>query len=180
MTEEQLKEIEERAARATPGPWDGRIGVGGCDYIVKAETRQDATFIASARTDIPALCAEVRRLQAEQADFLSGVTKRLCSYCGAGMKKGQSRDEHMRSCEKHPLGAALARAEAAERDRDEMRRALALPAGRELVERAQALEDVADAANDALGGLAIGASADIFMKPVRAALARLHELDAEC
>jgi hypothetical protein len=83
MTEEQLKEIEDRANAATPGPWvqHGR-------YVRKNHVREiviqgsflkkdgvnslpviDAEFIAHARTDIPALIAEVRE-QKEQIKTL--------------------------------------------------------------------------------------------------------------
>lgn len=77
MTPEQLDAIEARANAATPGPWRvwyssttiaaieaaDRWIVEGSDghaiYIASA----DAAFIGAARTDVPALVAEVRRLQ---------------------------------------------------------------------------------------------------------------------
>ena len=82
MTPERLAEIEARAEAATEGPWHawGR-GIGfelhlgaaaKCGQIrcedVNGEFREtfkraDAAFIAAARTDVPALLAEVRRLQ---------------------------------------------------------------------------------------------------------------------
>jgi hypothetical protein len=95
--------------------------------------------------------------------------------------------------------AALARAEAAERERNVLRAEQAILQARaeqaeaqlarwkdatvaESPEEAAAdierLEDVADKANDALGGLAIGASVDVVMAPVRAALDRLHDQTA--
>lgn len=74
MTDEQLAEIEARANAATPGPWvqsqrdtwmvyrDGggtpEVDVGG-GY----DTKENANFIAHARSDVPALVAEVRRLR---------------------------------------------------------------------------------------------------------------------
>ncbi len=52
-----LDEIERRANAATPGPWkEGASDV----YIVR-----NAAFIAAARTDVPALIARVRELEAE-------------------------------------------------------------------------------------------------------------------
>jgi hypothetical protein len=83
MTEDDLRTIEARAEAATPGPWrQGDIAAGdlpvagGCfsveiygatddPYAVLAECEHeaDASFIAAARTDIPALVAEVRRLR---------------------------------------------------------------------------------------------------------------------
>lgn len=91
MTNEELKAIEERWAKATPGPWEICLGSGGnvctgihhylkdgsgsifvadclTDYMlskaVKCEDdhRQNLKAIASAPTDIAALLAEVRRL----------------------------------------------------------------------------------------------------------------------
>lgn len=78
-----LDAIEARANAATGGkweamPWQGDAGV--CQlvngrYIVDVVTRgytrvADAEFIAHARTDVPDLIAEVRRLKAEVV-FLS-------------------------------------------------------------------------------------------------------------
>ena len=78
MTPERLKQIEERANAATPGPWEREIGYhdnglyidgelvastrGGAVYWEAPQT--DIIFIAHAREDIPALIAEIRRLQA--------------------------------------------------------------------------------------------------------------------
>jgi hypothetical protein len=75
MTEDELKAIEARANAATPGPWDTTsedcivaagdnlcsAGMDG-DYPGPKRT-DDAAFIAAARTDVPVLVAEVRRLQ---------------------------------------------------------------------------------------------------------------------
>ena len=89
MTPEQLAAIRARAEAATPGPWrvveDIEWGTGAAEYhwyrYVDGPTdygdeygyeyqilsREDAAFIAHAREDIPALVAEVERLQAELA-----------------------------------------------------------------------------------------------------------------
>lgn len=103
MTDEELKQIEERAAKATPGPWvpDFRditlreatpaeaermvLADAKSDFCLGAEialraadggaawlpcpTRstflnRDALFIAAARSDVPALVSEVRKLKA--------------------------------------------------------------------------------------------------------------------
>lgn len=83
MTDEELLEIEARCAVATPGHWiAGEIGVVTTDANVSERYNQVASvmpicdraghcyqdgttaFIAHARTDVPALVAEVRRLQA--------------------------------------------------------------------------------------------------------------------
>jgi hypothetical protein len=79
MTPEQLAEIEARAEAATPGVWYwealGEHGypqrIGNDAEVAVAETWTDpewppanAEFIAHARTDVPDLVAEVRRLRA--------------------------------------------------------------------------------------------------------------------
>ena len=89
MTEEQLRQIEERAAKATAEAWtvyprsignkeDGEEQSGlGFDITGPPEPQlrgqfsrgADASFIAHARTDIPALIAEVRRLWAMLASL---------------------------------------------------------------------------------------------------------------
>lgn len=88
MTPEQLAEIEARAAAATPGPWevaeaggprgtdeyfvrmgeddaysDVAIAADIFDPIYNEISQANASFIAHARADVPALVAEVRRLQ---------------------------------------------------------------------------------------------------------------------
>lgn len=81
MTEQELQAIKERVEKATPGPWgfdkgkkehmDRRPAV--IEVFVEEENEwfisgdisdlKDAEFIAHAREDIPALIAEVERLQ---------------------------------------------------------------------------------------------------------------------
>lgn len=82
MTEQELEKIEARANAATPGKWTaGEVGVITTDAKISerydqvasilpicdksGHCYQDGTtaFIAHARTDVPALVAEVRRLQ---------------------------------------------------------------------------------------------------------------------
>ena len=86
MTEEELVEIEARAAAATPGPWEWNGGQfedarlqWGDKFVLFASlymprgnweayvdvSDADMDFIAAARSDVPALVAEVRRLRAE-------------------------------------------------------------------------------------------------------------------
>jgi hypothetical protein len=80
-----LDEIEARANAATPGPWASRRNRDMRDYEVRAgcvlaivseaasakhatsvrECGRNAAFIAAARTDVPALIARVRELEAE-------------------------------------------------------------------------------------------------------------------
>jgi len=58
LTNEQLAEIKARCDKATPGPWIDEHG-----FIRQIEGKADLLFIANARTDIPALVAEVERLR---------------------------------------------------------------------------------------------------------------------
>lgn len=68
---EQLNTIKERAAKATPGPWRsaGLYGVRtqNAEAFSIPLRPEDATFIAHAREDVPALVAEVERLQISDA-----------------------------------------------------------------------------------------------------------------
>lgn len=84
MTDDELSQIEARANAATPGPWReirrddpscaAEYVIAGADDISVActscngeyctgMTDADCAFIAAARTDVPALVAEVRRLR---------------------------------------------------------------------------------------------------------------------
>jgi hypothetical protein len=76
-----LDAIEARAKAATPGPWEGstQTGVAGGGFLAQVfegygmtlaiatmerpNGTANAAFIAAARTDVPALIAEVRRLR---------------------------------------------------------------------------------------------------------------------
>ncbi len=70
-----LDAIEARVEAATEGPWTvgANAGCGCCRWIrqgdedgpqiCNADDRGDDQFIAHARTDVPALVAEVRRLR---------------------------------------------------------------------------------------------------------------------
>jgi hypothetical protein len=83
MTLERLAEIEARTAAATEGPWHsehvdghGCVHVGDYGWVTSGphnpeydvdsvQGRDDAEFIAHARTDVVELIAEIRRLLAE-------------------------------------------------------------------------------------------------------------------
>lgn len=102
MTPEELQAIRERAEAATEGPWQLVLDVhpvkGDADFIWSAGAEHpvayssqnnpdDDLFIAHARTDIPALLAEVERLRDVDAiyDVLEahraiGFAKCLCSW----------------------------------------------------------------------------------------------------
>ncbi len=81
ISEAELAEIEQRCARARNGPWtsyvEGRDHLSGSNIITVAggvepdddidivgATIDDQDFIAHARSDVPRLIAEVRRLKA--------------------------------------------------------------------------------------------------------------------
>ncbi|HYO49170.1 MAG TPA: hypothetical protein VEW94_04910 [Chloroflexia bacterium] len=71
MTEQELREIRERANQAWPGPWvwdeQGYLHSTLVETDVPFEDVRD--FIAHARTDIPTLIGEVERLQAENKEL---------------------------------------------------------------------------------------------------------------
>lgn len=83
MKDDELEKIEARCHAAKPGPWisyaEGRDHTSGSSFIktgasgggrgedieLSGATPEDQDFIANARHDIPALVAEIRRLQLE-------------------------------------------------------------------------------------------------------------------
>jgi hypothetical protein len=74
VTDHELNEIEERARMADPGPWKALFGDNAPGFLQHASDRTtvllydgNLKFIAAARTDVPVLVAEVRRLRAELA-----------------------------------------------------------------------------------------------------------------
>lgn len=76
-TELRLDEIEARANAATPGPWTvsedysdvvGPEGDQLASYWNPTSETRNGEFIAHARTDVPALVAEVRRLRDRVAE----------------------------------------------------------------------------------------------------------------
>jgi len=100
MTDDELQAIQARADAATPGPW-GYMFLGGEYHVCPESTltavgsglrlahvlenfdrrtegydpaaEPNAEFIANARSDIPALLAEVRRLRAANGELLMRV-----------------------------------------------------------------------------------------------------------
>lgn len=101
MTENELNDIRNRASRATPGPWqtvnEGKMtssvtqSPGGYGKAITGWGRvlqwnADAEFIAHARTDVPALVEQVKRLReivllitgtpATATDFIAEVQRR--------------------------------------------------------------------------------------------------------
>jgi hypothetical protein len=87
--DEDLKAIEARAQAATPGPWRNenpavRTGPEDCQTLVAfaydlRQQGQNAAFIAAARTDVPKLVAEVRRLRAALEAASDDLHGEFCS-----------------------------------------------------------------------------------------------------
>ena len=76
MTDAELQAIKERADAATAGPWhyDSYSTVFLADaeaicYVPDQPRSKNATFIAAAREDVPALVAEVERLRVEAKEL---------------------------------------------------------------------------------------------------------------
>ena len=77
-----LDAIEARTARASSGPW--RLDIDACDELtivdgrntilmtVDEATEGDRDFLVAARSDIPALVARVRELEATLREALNG------------------------------------------------------------------------------------------------------------
>lgn len=111
MTPEELAELERLAGAATSGPWAARtvLDGGGCTWdVIEAngnfdfatlDRPQDAAFIAAARSAVPALIAWGRGLERYNGEL--------------GQHLKEVVDER---------DAAIARAETAERARDELHR----------------------------------------------------------
>lgn len=93
LTEERIAEIRGREKAATQGPWWAHKSFeviygqnSGCDSLIvcalesenfmyskELDMRANATFIAHAREDIPALLDEVERLRAENEKMRAQV-----------------------------------------------------------------------------------------------------------
>lgn len=112
LTPDELAAIEARANAASDGPWEplGRnpghhkteigamldtpraIVIADTELWGRQPTDQngaDAAFIASARTDVPKLLAEVQRLQAVEriaVEALNTIASDNCDACGPGVR----------------------------------------------------------------------------------------------
>jgi hypothetical protein len=110
MNKEQLQHLKDLCSAATPGPWEqrpvkclGTWDVGSSaiyhwpysgERAIRCEERDDAAFIAAARSALPELIAEVERLEAElskvRADYLSLLGQVIqpeeCDVCRLRLK----------------------------------------------------------------------------------------------
>ncbi len=94
MSEQELAAIEARADAATPGPWRAELfhtvwvveygpenDKSECFDLLEDPSRETVAFIASARTDVPALAAEVRRLRKICADAAAYLAADFGAQC---------------------------------------------------------------------------------------------------
>ncbi len=89
LSDERLREIRERAEKATPGPMEvNERGGGTMGYDIDRidddapglpngmrgyfERQEDAEFYAAAREDVPALLREIDRLKAQLKEMAIG------------------------------------------------------------------------------------------------------------
>lgn len=103
---EQLNAIKERAAKATPGPW--KFGATGLLHSVETHEQLlrtqipggivarwvDTQFIAHSREDIPALVAEVERLNTVKHRLNSDVELYRKQYEGTQIQLSESEAEN--------------------------------------------------------------------------------------
>ena len=106
LTDEQLEAMEARVEAATPGPWNvfgmrlragqeslmWADGGGACWFLKDA----DGYFITHARTDVPALISEIRRLRG----LVGALVLKRCPKCGEGLASAHGPDEM------HPMSFA--------------------------------------------------------------------------
>jgi hypothetical protein len=117
MTERDLAAIEARANGATAGPWEYDGGGGGLHkqrvlatrapdgvvmdnepYYPQMVAPADQEFCAAARTDVPALVAEVRRLR--------GALQNVCVHTGHNPSASKELlAELLASCQRIALAA---------------------------------------------------------------------------
>lgn len=159
MTPEELQAIRERCEAATPGEWKGtnvalfhQVGwvAHGPVALSREAAEADAAFIASARTDVPALIAEVERLREEletRADIASSTIARMKQQVREERAEVErlTREVQVERCGVRPIDELLQRVTT---DRDELH--VAWKREREEVERLtrerdEAREDLHDA-----------------------------------
>jgi hypothetical protein len=97
MDKKYLAEIKARCDKATPGPWyeEGwALPTEDGDFVeLTNDSPADASFISHARTDIPALLAEVERLniilQDERKEHAEEYARLRSTYLDAAAAKDQ-------------------------------------------------------------------------------------------
>lgn len=107
MNAEQLNAIKERAAKATPGPWKYSEQYGYLAPIIPHQSvavicneisrNDDAEFLASCREDVPALVAEVERLQISDASKEASSIRYYNDYQTEKMKCSATLHELIRA-----------------------------------------------------------------------------------
>jgi len=99
LMEEELKGIEARCNAATPGPWTnelryiaGHIPGGRPNGEIIMEARywsgsenaglpeRNSAFVAAARTDVPRLLTELRRLREENRELKAKIAEHLKAF----------------------------------------------------------------------------------------------------
>ena len=119
MDENELKEIEARQRRATPGPWVHDLGYGEANLLIDGELKAstnshakfgamsdyDIEFISRAREDVPALIAEVRRFHKIRSMLHVIVRRGMVQYCP--FCSSDVRENHSGFCEMFTLEGEL-------------------------------------------------------------------------
>lgn len=121
LTPEQIAEIEKRTNAATDGPWvrdnwndtDIQVIAHGNEVIVyhhrhhrqcNGQVVLNHTFIAQARTDIPALISHIRAVEAERDAAVEGLREELKI-----VNAKNSGRTHYAGCEENHTLCAVAR-----------------------------------------------------------------------
>lgn len=103
ITPEEMQAIQQRCDAATPGPWDNAIEIVPEGYALRAQgdpgasllsvdqdgmgifdRKDDATFTAHARTDLPRALAALRR---RDADFTKVLAERDRAEAAADLRR---------------------------------------------------------------------------------------------
>ena len=138
MDATKLAEIAVRANAATPGPWEPEHrGVVGNDVFIVEDCvtagwdayRANQAFIATARTDVPDLVAEVRRLtaalDAARREGAEGMRERLAAIWDTRAAEHDATADRFRASRETDLAVDYERW--AQRDRAEATAIRALP-----------------------------------------------------
>lgn len=114
ITDQQLDEYDELCAAATPGPWahtdsSAIVAPLSADKIADVweptGLSRNGDFIETARTAMPALIAEVRRLQARVAE-LEPDAALLAALYAAGVDNWEGYDDARGQADDHAAASA--------------------------------------------------------------------------